>query len=119
MFWLYRAIIKPYLKNRSISFFCTFGIPKVYIDSEVIKHDRLFFTLRLKTSFKILIKSMSMYNNIYVQLKLYYYYLNKCRGFYELLYVDCIHSYVVKGFHIAGRSYWIDVYFVCCWIDVM
>jgi hypothetical protein len=60
MFRLYRAIIRPYLKNRSISFFCKFGILCVYIDNEVITYALLFFTLRIITSFKILLKSMSI-----------------------------------------------------------
>jgi hypothetical protein len=38
MFRLYRAIIRPYLKNRSISFSSTFGIPSVYIDGVVITY---------------------------------------------------------------------------------
>jgi len=44
MFRLYRAIVRPYLKNRSISFFSTFVIPSVYVDGVVITHAMLFFT---------------------------------------------------------------------------
>jgi len=46
MFRLYRAIIRPYLKNRSISLFNTFGIPSVYIDDVVITYAMLFFFLQ-------------------------------------------------------------------------
>jgi len=53
MLRLYRAIIRPYLKNRSISFFSTFAIPSVYIDGVVITYAMLFCTVRLKTSLKI------------------------------------------------------------------
>jgi hypothetical protein len=60
MFRLYRAIISPYLKNRFISFFCTFGIPHVYIDSEVITYAMLFITLKLITSFKIVLNLISI-----------------------------------------------------------
>jgi hypothetical protein len=35
MFWLYRAISRPYPKNISISLSSTFGIPSVYIDGAV------------------------------------------------------------------------------------
>jgi hypothetical protein len=42
MFRLYRAIIRPYLKNRSISFSSTFGIPSVYIDGVVVTYAMLF-----------------------------------------------------------------------------
>jgi len=38
--------------------------------------------------------------------KLYYYWINKCRGYYELPYVDCVFSYVDRGFRIDVRSYW-------------
>jgi hypothetical protein len=60
MFRLYRAIIRPYLRNGSIYFFSTFGIPSVYIGGVVITNAMLFFTLRLKTSFKIVLKLMSI-----------------------------------------------------------
>jgi hypothetical protein len=50
MFQLYRAIIRPYLKNISISLFNTFGIPVVYIDGIVITYAMLFFISSLKTS---------------------------------------------------------------------
>jgi hypothetical protein len=43
MFRLYTAIIRPYLKNRSISFLNTFGIPSVYIDGLVITYAMLFY----------------------------------------------------------------------------
>ena len=57
MFRLYRAIIRPYLKNISISFSLTFGIPSVYIDGVVITYAMLlFFALRLKTSLKMVFK---------------------------------------------------------------
>jgi len=47
-FRLYKAIIRPYLKNRSTSFFSTFGIPSVYIDGVVIAYDMLFFYVEVK-----------------------------------------------------------------------
>jgi hypothetical protein len=56
MFRLYRAIIRPYLKNRSISFSSTFGILSVYIDGVIITYAMLFFTFRLKTTIKIVLK---------------------------------------------------------------
>jgi hypothetical protein len=55
MFRLYRAIIRPYLKNRSISFSRTLENPSVYIDGVVITYAMLFFTLRLKASIKIVL----------------------------------------------------------------
>jgi len=49
MFRLYRATIRPYLKNRSISH----SITSVYKDVVVITYAVLFFfTMRLKTSVK-------------------------------------------------------------------
>jgi len=59
MFRLYTATIRPYLKNRSISFFSTFGIPTVYIDGVVVTYAILFFTLRLKTRFKIVFNPLN------------------------------------------------------------
>jgi len=43
MLWLYRAIIRPYLENISISLPNTFGIPSVYIGGVVITYAMLFF----------------------------------------------------------------------------
>jgi hypothetical protein len=43
MFRLYRAIIRPYLKNRSISLSGTFEIPSVYTDGVVVTYDMLFY----------------------------------------------------------------------------
>jgi len=48
MFRLYRAINRPYLKNRSISFFSTFGIPSVYIDGVVTTYAMLFFYIEVE-----------------------------------------------------------------------
>jgi len=63
MFRVYRAIIRLYLKNRSISLSSTFGISSVYIDGVVITYAMLFcFTSRLKTSFKIVFKT-----NVYIK----------------------------------------------------
>jgi len=47
-FRLYRAIIRPYLKDRSISYFRTFRIPSVYIDGVVITFVMLFFYIEVK-----------------------------------------------------------------------
>jgi len=60
MFRLYRAIIRLYLKNRSILFSSTLGIPSVYIHGVFITYDMLFFILRLKASIKIVLKLMSV-----------------------------------------------------------
>jgi len=57
MFQLYRAIIRPYLKDRSISFFGTFGIPSVDIDGVVITYAMLFFTMSLKTRIPNVLKN--------------------------------------------------------------
>jgi hypothetical protein len=51
MFRLYIHIIRPYLKNRSISFFSTFGIPSVYIDGVVITYNMLFFYIEVKSKY--------------------------------------------------------------------
>jgi len=59
MFRLHTAIIRTYLKNRSISLFSTSGIPSVYTDGVVITYAMLFFTFRLKTNIKIVLKIMS------------------------------------------------------------
>jgi hypothetical protein len=59
MFRLYTATIRPYLKNRSISFFSTFGIPTDNIDGVVVTYAILFFTLRLKTRFKIVFNPLN------------------------------------------------------------
>ena len=56
---LYTATIRPYLKNRSLSFFSAFGIPTVYIDGVVVTYAILFFTLRLKTRFKIVFNPLN------------------------------------------------------------
>jgi hypothetical protein len=60
MFRLYKANIRPYLKNRSMSLFSTFGIPSLYIDGVVITYDMLFFSLKLKTGIKIVLKIISI-----------------------------------------------------------
>jgi hypothetical protein len=64
MIRLYRAIIKPYLKNRSIALFGTFGIPSVYIDGVVVTYAMLFFILRLKTNFKIVFNHLNAELNL-------------------------------------------------------
>jgi len=48
MFRLYRTIIRPYLKNISISLSSTFGIPSVFIDGVVITYAMLFFYIEVK-----------------------------------------------------------------------
>jgi len=48
MFRLYIAIIRPYLKNKSVSLFSTSGMPSVYIDGVVITYDLLFFYIDVK-----------------------------------------------------------------------
>jgi len=49
MFRLYRAIIRPYLKNRSISLSSTFGIPSVCINGLVITYVRNNYTIYVNT----------------------------------------------------------------------